>query len=180
VRKKLDPPLPKQDIPKLSEEERERLLGHHTASLRRILQQQREAKEGMFGSFAALIGDPEEKDRARLIWKGLVRFTNEDLSADTKGILGIFALRAALALCVYDDQEFDEVKGDVFQLEFFEDVYIRQTRLLVGEQHISTISVRISAERQIRRNRINRISTLLLEEPANFRIDCRPDCTIRL
>lgn len=141
MRKKLEPSTPKENMPELSEAERTKFLEEATASLKRIFEERQKSRQGVFRSLAALAGDPDEKDRIRLIWKGLVRFANECMTSDTKGIMGIFALRATLALCVYDDREFDEMSGEVFQLEVFEDVYsLQKKKRLSPEQAFSLIA----------------------------------------
>jgi hypothetical protein len=53
VRKKLEPSSPTKDRPAFSEEQRKERLEYHTASLKRLLEHQREAKQGMLKSFAA-------------------------------------------------------------------------------------------------------------------------------
>ena len=93
----------------------------------------------MFQIFASLVGHPNETDRSRLIWEGLVRFTNEKI--DDRGLTMdvAAALRATIALCVHGEQEMEDLQGTVFGLEFFEDVYRLQKRRKVSPEDAFSI-----------------------------------------
>lgn len=82
------------------------------------------ANEGeMFRLMADLIGLPDESDRHRLVWGGLARFANEALTGQGVDTDAVTALRAAIALSLRGDEEFRQIQGEVFGLEFFDDVY---------------------------------------------------------
>ncbi len=117
---------------------------HVDAELRRAVREMQDFKRSMFKAFAGMVGQPNETDRARLIWAGLVQFANARFEAHSLGMGVALALRATIALCVQGNQELEDVQGSVFELEFFDDVdRIQEMRKISADDAFSTIALEL-------------------------------------
>ena len=72
-------------------------------------------------NFAALIGKPEETDRGRLIWAGIVEYANLSGLRDRIPEFVAMKLTATLFLCTHGQPQ--DQAGSVFDLDPFDDVH---------------------------------------------------------
>jgi hypothetical protein len=138
VRTKLEPP-PKLLGPEISPEAKLAQAKNAHAELVRAVRKMRENKRSRFDALAGLVGHPNEDDRARLIWAGLVRFANENFKGKALSVDVALGLRATIALCVHGNERLEEVEGSVYKLEFFEDIYQIQRATKVSTEDAFSI-----------------------------------------
>ena len=75
---------------------------------------------------------PNESDRGRLVWAGIVEYANFSESSDRiPESLGM-KLLATLALCTHSDDQPDEQAGNIHKLEPFDDVYGLAKKLTIS------------------------------------------------
>ena len=146
MRTKLEP-RPKPLGPEISPEAKLAMAKPLDAEIQGRVREMRDSKRSMFEAFAGLVGQPNETDRARLIWAGLVRFANEKFEGHVLGVDATLALRATIALCVHGSQELEELQGSVYGLEFFEDVYRLQKMMKISVEDIfSSIALKLQPQ----------------------------------
>lgn len=121
MRKQLDPPS-KPLGPEIAPEDLLAQAKHHDSEIQNAVAEMKQIEKSVFQACATLIGLPEESDRSRLIWTGIVEFANHaGSSSRIPKILGM-KLRATLVLCTHSDETPFEQRGSVHELECFEDV----------------------------------------------------------
>jgi hypothetical protein len=140
-------PKPKPLGPHISPEAHLAMAKNAHSEITRVVAEMRASKHAMFEALAALVGQPGETDRSRLIWAGLVMFVNESLTGQPLQFEVAAALRATIALCIYGNHELEDLQGEVYGLGVFEDIYQLQKRTKVSvDEAFSTLATELQPQ----------------------------------
>ncbi len=125
MRTKLEP-RPKPLGPEESPEARTARAQELDAQLRQLIKNTDTRKLQFSEAIGLALDAPQEKERGRLIWAGAVRLANCDVNGSSLAHAGSM-LRATNALCFSGHKELEDIQGELYRLELYEDAVRRQT-----------------------------------------------------
>lgn len=135
---------PKPLGPEESPEKRSADVQQAHTELKQAIARMQQGQSEIFQLLAQLIGLPHETNRARLIWQGLVDFANLDTSNGFTDSYAVFSMRAVIALSVQSNVEYDDMIGEILNLELFDDVYsLHQQQGLTVDQAFAVLAAQL-------------------------------------
>lgn len=135
-------PRPRPIGPEISPEAHSLEAQQVHAQIEQLVQRIQTGKQKTLQALRKGVGAPNETDRARSIWAGIVSFANAPLSDSPNSEAGE-VLRMTNALCVHGDQNWEDMQSEMLGLGIYRDVY--------QLSRAKTLATEISFEELVRR-----------------------------